>query len=198
MNDPHVTSLILEIFSEQSVHCDVTNIAKTSGLIYHGILLTENKLLIHSPHSDKLVESAPREDEDESARKIIKLGDEHVISACHMELIDLYKSIDEFDIINGILAQQNNSDLKKALDAEQNSNYRKARKHYQAALDSTPLTILHDSYYSTFHWLSQWEELETALEEKVEGEWNRAWLDPCLMKHLLRAQSLKAGPLSGE
>lgn len=78
---------------------------------------------------------------------------------------------DESDIIIGILSQQNSSDLKKAIDSELSNNYRKARKHYEACLDSNVLStaIIRDGYYRTFHELAKWAELEQKLGEEVRG-----------------------------
>uniref|UniRef100_A0A8D8M520 DNA-dependent protein kinase catalytic subunit n=1 Tax=Cacopsylla melanoneura TaxID=428564 RepID=A0A8D8M520_9HEMI len=110
VNDPTLTALILEICSHQNclLNDDVISInevAKTSGLLYHGILLTETKLLANIPNSDKLIPSSygqfvRNEEDDEggegSSRKKFKIADHHVIHACHTELIDMYKSLESF------------------------------------------------------------------------------------------------------
>uniref|UniRef100_A0A8D8ZFM5 DNA-dependent protein kinase catalytic subunit n=1 Tax=Cacopsylla melanoneura TaxID=428564 RepID=A0A8D8ZFM5_9HEMI len=211
VNDPTLTALILEICSHQNclLNDDVISInevAKTSGLLYHGILLTETKLLANIPNSDKLIPSSygqfvRNEEDDEggegSSRKKFKIADHHVIHACHTELIDMYKSLDESDIINGILSQQQNSNLKAALDAEQSALYRRANKYYAACLQDQGATVapsvLYDSYCQTFQWLSKWGELEKLLEQEVQGDWNNAInKESYVMKHLLRCQILKS------
>ncbi|KAL1453877.1 hypothetical protein WDU94_010181 [Cyamophila willieti] len=215
VNDPTVTALILEIFSHQKclLNDDVINInevAKRSGLLYHGILLSETKLLANIPNSDKLTpfpygQFIQNQGDDQcgegSSRKKFKMADHHVINACHTALIDMYKSLDETDIINGILSQQQDSNLKTALDAEQSDLYRRASKYYAACLHHQGATVapsvLYDSYYQTFQWLSKWGELEKLLEEEVQGDWQSAMSkESFIMKHLLRCQILKYEPPS--
>ncbi|XP_069690626.1 DNA-dependent protein kinase catalytic subunit-like isoform X3 [Periplaneta americana] len=169
----HVRYIVLEAE-------EVAAVSKASGLMALGSLLIEEMLIAR----DSNIEAGP----SKRARTIEPSGEEDLWLA----LVDLYKSIDEWDVVRGIFHKYLgcSENIQKAVEAEASGHWNDAREKYEAALSSMgEETFLSDNYlealYKCLGHMSDWDELNVQVRRQVDNDLNQLWTDTWLQVNLL-------------
>ncbi|XP_021932903.1 DNA-dependent protein kinase catalytic subunit-like isoform X3 [Zootermopsis nevadensis] len=159
---------------------DIATASQASGLLAMGCLLLEENLILR----DAISEDGPS--------KRSKTLEPSTEQNYWLILADLYKNMDEWDVVRGIFQKHLNYDenIHRALQWEISGNWYNARKEYEAALSSMDGdNILTDYYieamYKCLAHLTDWENLNKQVRYQIEDNFDKLWEDDWLKEQLL-------------
>ncbi|KAK4881292.1 hypothetical protein RN001_004611 [Aquatica leii] len=153
----------------------ISNVSEESGLLSIGSLLLEEYLDMNVD----VVEPTPAK----RAR-----GVETANTYCWVKLAELYKEMNEWDVVTAIFMEKmNGSDtVVKAIEAESTGHWRAARGFYAQVIgEDTSVDrrdFYYESYFKSFAALGEWDELTEAISHNVctnenDNTWNLLWDD---------------------
>ncbi|PNF15874.1 hypothetical protein B7P43_G07978, partial [Cryptotermes secundus] len=159
---------------------DITTVSRFSGLLALGCLSLE-EILIQKDTVSEAGSSKRSKTFEPSTEEILWLS-----------LADLYKHMDEWDVVRGIFHKYLNcgENVHKALKWETSGHWDKARMEYEAALSSMDdQDGLSDYYYEALYkclaHLSDWKGLNNQVRRQVENNLDQLWTDEWLQEKLL-------------
>ncbi|KAJ9593226.1 hypothetical protein L9F63_015225 [Diploptera punctata] len=147
----------------------VASASQVSGLFALGSLVLEETLI----HRDVSTDAGP------SKRS---RGSETGHDELWALLIELYSSMDEWDVVHGIFHSYLDcgDDVKEAIKWEASGNWSKAKKMYAKSLSEMESDNLlgdhcYEAFYKCLAHLSDWKELNTQIKQQVESNLDQLW-----------------------
>lgn len=128
-----------------------------SGLLSTGALLFEQYIL------DEYMDEIPS--------KKSKL--ENICDNYWIKLAQIYREMNEWDVVSSIFRHQINCGETRmlAIEAEANGHWRQAKGYYGEALRSSTLSeseeLCYESYFKCLAYLSEWEDLSTVIKQSL-------------------------------
>ncbi|GFO12453.1 DNA-dependent protein kinase catalytic subunit [Plakobranchus ocellatus] len=166
-----------------------------------GAVVSNQQILGIMVLEEQLIQTDPRQASSSSKRPRQAREDVSLYTSLWIELSRLYKSVGEFDVLQGIFSEKLGTKeiTRRAIEAEARGDYSVANKLYEEAIskqdwpDSDPqeaeVDFWDDSRMECLDYLTQWKELEATASKRIddasEPNLERVWEDGFYQEHYL-------------